>query len=153
MPQGLRSALGILVVAAVLGTAVWRLLAPTAHAGLCDLSAQRCSISLGNQDFEVESIPRRPAADDTLRLVVTPTGEPSRAPADDPIEAEFSMPGMQMTGADGGELIVGLKVAENGTFEGRIQLPSCPMGRSLWQVTLRDAATKSTAELALHVQQ
>ena len=61
------------------------------------------------------------------------------------ITVDFSMPGMDM-----GEHVLKPALTEVGTLEGRITLPSCPMGRPLWQVSIR-AGEQPIADFVLRV--
>lgn len=142
-----KTVLGFGVLVAVLGLASWRLLAPVAHRGECDLSSQVCPVSLGDQKLEIELIPRRPAPGEELRLVLHPAGGTSSTLDAKVVTVDFSMPGMDM-----GEHAMELEATGTGALEGRIALPSCPMGHSLWQATVR-VGGEPQADLVLHVGQ
>jgi hypothetical protein len=140
-----KAALGFGVLIAVLGLAAWRLLAPAAHAGDCNLSAQVCPASFDGQQLEIELVPRRPAPGEEFRLMLRPaSGAPAQLDAA-AITVELSMPGMDM-----GDHGTRLEPTPNGTLEGRMALPSCPMGHSLWQASVRAGETP-IANLVLHV--
>lgn len=133
----------LVILVAVLGFASWRLsaplleplleplLKPQTHAERCDLSSQDCSISVGSQELYVEVLPRRPTPGEELRLILRPTsGIPLELGSQD-ITVDFSMPAMDM-----GEHVLKPVLTELGTLEGRITLPSCPMGRPIWRVAI-----------------
>lgn len=146
-----QAALGIAVLVAVLGLASWRLLAPWLQGGRCDLSHQVCAVSFDGQELEVELLPRRPSPGEPLRLVLTSTsGTFGGDGGDEEIRVHFSMPGMEMPGMDMGQHVMEPEVVEPGVLEGRITLPSCPMGQSLWQASIR-IGQAPVGELLLHV--
>ncbi|MCB1054591.1 MAG: hypothetical protein KDD11_03665 [Acidobacteria bacterium] len=142
-----KTVLGLGILVAVLGLAAWRLLAPVAHAGQCDLSSQVCSVSRGDQRFEVELLPRHPAPGEELRLVLRAAGGAPPELGTEPLTVEFSMPGMDM-----GDHAMTLEPTGTGALEGRIALPSCPMGHSLWQASIR-IGEEPLGDLVLHVRQ
>ncbi|MDY7092930.1 MAG: hypothetical protein SX243_08160 [Acidobacteriota bacterium] len=147
-----KAVLGFLVLAAVLGLASWRLLAPVAGAGSCDLSSQPCPLSLGDQELLAELLPRYPAPGEEFLLILrsapgTATDFDPEAISPEGVTVEFSMPGMDM-----GEHQMQLQPTADGTLGGRIALPSCPMGHSLWQATVR-VGEEPVADWVLHVGQ
>lgn len=142
-----KTVLGFGVLVAVLGLASWRLLAPVAHRGQCDLSSQVCPVSLGDQKLEIELIPRRPAPGEELRLILRAGSGLSSELDARGITVDFSMPGMDM-----GEHAMKLEPTGTGALEGRFALPSCPMGHSLWQASVR-VGGEPRADLVLHVGQ
>ena len=137
--------LGAVVLLSVLAIASWRLLAPLMGSEACDLSSSPCSVVIGQERVEVEILPRRPEPGEeflmSLRLAERHTFELSGASG----IVDFSMPGMDM-----GQHRMTLAVSSPNLLEGRIALPTCPMGHSLWQASIQ-FSNLPPVEVTLHV--
>jgi hypothetical protein len=115
------------------------------ESGTCDLSTGPCSVVLGRTTVEVEIDPRRPAAGEEFQLSLQlAAGHPFDLSGGNGT-VDFSMPGMDM-----GEHLMALEVTSPGLLEGRIALPTCPMGHSLWRASIRLSDLPAT-EVTLHV--
>ena len=89
--------------------------------------------------------PRRPQPGEEFRMSLRPVEDSSLELADAKSTVAFSMPGMDM-----GEHLMTLEVASPHILEGRIALPACPMGHSLWQASIR-LSELPPVQVTLHV--
>ena len=137
--------LGVVVLLSVLALAAWRLLAPLMQSATCDLSSGPCAVVLGEVLVDVEIHPRRPGPGEEMHMTLRLAEDHSLEVADGEATVDFSMPGMDM-----GEHLMTLELSSPTLFEGRIALPSCPMGHSLWQASIR-LADLPPVEVTLHV--
>ena len=141
-----KAILGAAVLLSVLALASWRLLAPTMLAmqsGSCDLSSGPCNVEIGQVGIEVELHPNRPQPGEEMTMRFT--GDRSFEMTGAGNTVDFSMPGMDM-----GEHLMILQATAPDILEGRIALPACPMGHSLWQASIR-ISEHPPVEVALHV--
>ena len=140
-----RAVLGTAILLSVLATAIWRLGGPFMKSGTCDLSSGPCSVSLGGQQVEVELSPLRPRPDEEMLLKLRLAGDRVYQLSEGKNTVDFTMPGMDM-----GEHRMTLAISTPKLLEGRITLPSCPMGHSLWQASIR-LSELPMFEVNLHV--
>lgn len=140
-----KALLGAAVLVAVLAIAAWRLLAPLMHSTICNLSSGPCSLVVGEVPIVVEIDPRRPMAGEEMKMSLRLAGDTALRLAEGDATVDFTMPGMDM-----GKHLMTLEVSAPGLLEGRIALPACPMGHSLWQASIR-LLPQPPVEVTLHV--
>ena len=140
-----KSLLGLAVLLSVLAIASWKFLAPLIQSGTCDLSAGPCSVVIGEVPAEIEIRPRRPRPGEEMHLTLQLADDQSLEVASGERTVDFSMPGMDM-----GDHLMTLEASSPTLLEGRIALPACPMGHSLWQASIR-LSDLPPVEVTLHV--
>lgn len=140
-----KAVLGAAVLLLVLAIAAWRLVAPLMESRTCNLSSGPCSVVIGQEPVAVEIRPLRPNPGEefgmSLQLVAGHALELSGGDG----TVDFSMPGMDM-----GQHLMTLEASSPNLLEGRIALPSCPMGHSLWVASIR-LSNLPPVEVTLHV--
>lgn len=140
-----KSLLGLVILLSVLAIASWRFLAPWTQSGTCDLSSGPCVVAIGGESVEIEIRPRRPKPGEEMHLILHLADNQSLEVASGERSVDFSMPGMDM-----GDHVMMLEASSPILLEGRIALPACPMGHSLWQASIR-LSDLPPVEVTLHV--
>ena len=140
-----KAVLGAAALLLVLAIAAWRLLAPLMESRTCDLGSGPCSVVIGQEPVGVEIHPLRPEPGGEFVMSLEWAERHALELSGDDGTVDFSMPGMDM-----GKHLMTLEVSSANLLEGRIALPSCPMGHSLWMATIQ-LPNLPPVEVTLHV--
>ena len=140
-----KAVLGAAVLLSVLAIASWRLLAPMMESRTSDLSSGPCSVVIGQEAVEVEIRPRRPEPGEEFGMSLQLAAGHALELSGGDGTVDFSMPGMDM-----GKHLMTLEASSPNVLEGRIALPACPIGHSMWRASIQ-ISNLPPVEVTLHV--